>query len=71
MKDFNHVGSCAKVVSASVESIIKEGRLCVNLGGDHSISKLISITLMYQTINSKTFNYNIQLFLCKNTYNYI
>lgn len=37
MKAYGHVAACNYEVSKAVEKIIKEGRVCVTLGGDHSL----------------------------------
>lgn len=42
MKEFAHIVSCTKTVAKSVEEILKDGRKCITLGGDHSLSELNS-----------------------------
>lgn len=37
MKSYAHVAACNYEVSKAVEKIIKDGRICVTLGGDHSL----------------------------------
>ncbi|GJQ84107.1 hypothetical protein Trydic_g12081 [Trypoxylus dichotomus] len=37
MKHYDHVISCSKELSNKVEHIVREGRICLTLGGDHSI----------------------------------
>lgn len=37
MKSYSHFAACNYEVSKAVEKIIKEGRVCVTLGGDHSL----------------------------------
>ena len=38
MKNYEHIVSCARVVSDKVCNIIKDKRICLTLGGDHAIS---------------------------------
>ncbi|XP_071441571.1 arginase-2, mitochondrial [Hetaerina americana] len=37
MKNLGEIAACTKEVSKKVQSIIKDGRKCLTLGGDHSI----------------------------------
>ncbi|KAJ8981226.1 hypothetical protein NQ317_004170 [Molorchus minor] len=37
MREYAHIACCNHELSKSVEGIIKEGRICLTLGGDHSI----------------------------------
>ncbi|KAK9721432.1 Arginase family [Popillia japonica] len=37
MKHYDHVISCSKELSEQVEKVIRDGRICLTLGGDHSI----------------------------------
>ncbi|XP_018567917.1 arginase-1 [Anoplophora glabripennis] len=37
MREYAHVASCNQELSRNVEKIIKDGRICLTLGGDHSI----------------------------------
>lgn len=39
MKHYDHVISCSKELSEQVEKVIRDGRICLTLGGDHSIGK--------------------------------
>lgn len=43
MREYNHVAFCNEQVSKNVEKIIKEGRICLTLGGDHSIGTFKNI----------------------------
>ncbi|CAG9858698.1 unnamed protein product [Phyllotreta striolata] len=38
MKNYHDIISCNQVLSQKVESILKEGQVCLALGGDHSIA---------------------------------
>ncbi|CAH0557728.1 unnamed protein product [Brassicogethes aeneus] len=38
MKEYPHFASCNLEVSRNVEKIVKDGRICLTLGGDHSIA---------------------------------
>lgn len=52
MKGYEHTVPCAQEVSKKVCEIIQDGRICLTLGGDHSIGNLPSITiLLWETIN--------------------
>lgn len=37
MKGYSHVAACTQEVSKQVCNIIRDGRICLTLGGDHSI----------------------------------
>ncbi|CAG9771407.1 unnamed protein product [Ceutorhynchus assimilis] len=37
MKEYEHITTCNHEVSKSVENILRDGRICVTLGGDHSL----------------------------------
>ena len=41
MKLLSHVAACNKSLSDKVEQILKDDRVCLTLGGDHSIGKSI------------------------------
>nr|CAD7395459.1 unnamed protein product [Timema cristinae] len=38
MKALEHIAACHKKVSEKVQDVMKDGRVCVTLGGDHSVS---------------------------------
>lgn len=37
MKEYSHVAACNHEVSKQVANIIRDGRICLTLGGDHSV----------------------------------
>ncbi|XP_017776807.1 PREDICTED: arginase, hepatic [Nicrophorus vespilloides] len=37
MREYEHMASCCREVSKNVAKIINDGRICLSLGGDHSI----------------------------------
>lgn len=37
MREYSHVTACNQEVSKQVANIIRDGRVCLTLGGDHSI----------------------------------
>lgn len=39
MANYPHIPACNHELSKTVEQIIKEGRICLTLGGDHSIGR--------------------------------
>lgn len=39
MREYSHVAACNQQVSKHVANIIRDGRVCLTLGGDHSIGK--------------------------------
>ena len=42
MKLLSHVAACNKNLSDKVDEILKDDRVCLTLGGDHSIGKNFS-----------------------------
>lgn len=40
MRQYSHVAACNREVSKQVASIIRDGRICLTLGGDHSIGEI-------------------------------
>ncbi|KAG5889603.1 hypothetical protein JTB14_024024 [Gonioctena quinquepunctata] len=38
MKEYAHIASCNEKLSTQVEKIIRDGRICLTLGGDHAIA---------------------------------
>ncbi len=43
MNKLEHVSFCCKALSEKVQQILKDGRTCISLGGDHSIAIGMSI----------------------------
>lgn len=43
MKDYEHMAACNHQLSNYVQKVINDGRVCLTLGGDHSIGMKIVI----------------------------
>lgn len=70
MLNYPHIPACNFELSKMTEQIIKEGRICLTLGGDHSMGKLsLQLCFLYIFlffVNFVTFILHITIYSFRN-----